>query len=360
MSKKILFSDLDGTLYINGVVSADDREAIRRWRAAGNLFAMASGRYLGALTQHLAEQGVEWDYLLCLNGAEAYDRDCRRLFEVPIDIALLPGLYHTIVQNDGWANVCYGDRGERIRTEPCSDFNSDHAHFFEDRLSTFSRFTQICSAARDKDIAGAFEIKKRVLDRFGNSVNAEVNGWSIDINEKSVSKASGIAKIIQIVDIDSANVYTVGDNFNDLSMLTAYCGYAMAHAPEEVQIRTGRTVRSVADLINHLLDSPPDCQHYDKLVRDRIPEIIEAEGFTPKVRVLDSAEYLAELHRKLREETDEYIRDQSAEEIADVLEVLEAICAARGFSKEEILRIKTSKRKNRGGFEKKLYLISKS
>lgn len=98
---------------------------------------------------------------------------------------------------------------------------------------------------------------------------------------------------------------------------------------------------------------------YDKLVRDRIPEIIEGEGFMPTVRILSDEEYLAELHRKLREETEEYLRDENAEEIADVLEVLEAICAAKGFSKDEVLRIKDQKREKRGGFEKRLYLISK-
>lgn len=105
MSKKILFSDFDGTLYINGTVNEQDRNAIRRWRADGNLFAMASGRDLNALKTHLIEENVEWDFLLCLNGAEAYDHCDRLLFETPIDIKILPGLYRSVVQDDGWANI---------------------------------------------------------------------------------------------------------------------------------------------------------------------------------------------------------------------------------------------------------------
>lgn len=98
---------------------------------------------------------------------------------------------------------------------------------------------------------------------------------------------------------------------------------------------------------------------YGKLVRDRIPEIIEQQGFQPQVRELEEDEYLCELYRKLREETEEYLESEEPEEIADILEVLEAICAAKKYSVEEILQRKAEKKAARGGFEEKLYLISK-
>lgn len=108
-----------------------------------------------------------------------------------------------------------------------------------------------------------------------------------------------------------------------------------------------------------LLNAQEDGYHFCKLVRDKIPEMIRKEGFAPKTRILGDAEYLSELNRKLREEIEEYIKDETPEEIADILEVIEAICCARGFGKEEILNIKQSKKESRGGFEKRLYLISK-
>ena len=69
-----------------------------------------------------------------------------------------------------------------------------------------------------------------------------------------------------------------------------------------------------------------------KLVRDKIPQIIIADGRTPIVRTLSDEEYLSELDRKLNEEVAEYQADKSLEEMADVLEVLLAICEARGHS----------------------------
>ena len=75
---------------------------------------------------------------------------------------------------------------------------------------------------------------------------------------------------------------------------------------------------------------------YNKLVRDKIPEIIEADGKTCKTKILSDEEYIAALETKLNEEVAEYQADKNLEEMADVLEALQAICVARGYSLDEI------------------------
>ena len=92
-----------------------------------------------------------------------------------------------------------------------------------------------------------------------------------------------------------------------------------------------------------------------KLVRDKIPQIILADGKTPITRVLTDEEYLVELDKKLSEEVEEYQRDKSIEEMADVLEVLFAICEARGYSTEKLMHVQNAKREKRGGFEQKIF-----
>ena len=94
-----------------------------------------------------------------------------------------------------------------------------------------------------------------------------------------------------------------------------------------------------------------------KLVRDRIPEIIKNAGKRPIIEILSQEEYLKELDKKLNEEVAEYQADKSIEEMADVLEVLFAICEARGHSLEELLQVREDKREKRGGFKDKIYLI---
>lgn len=93
---------------------------------------------------------------------------------------------------------------------------------------------------------------------------------------------------------------------------------------------------------------------YDKLVRDRIPEIIEAKGNSCTVSVLSEAEYRDKLSEKLVEEAKEFLESRSEEEMADVLEVFLALAKAYGFKDIEDIRIR--KAEERGGFEKRLLL----
>ncbi|MCI5872504.1 MAG: nucleoside triphosphate pyrophosphohydrolase [Clostridiales bacterium] len=94
-----------------------------------------------------------------------------------------------------------------------------------------------------------------------------------------------------------------------------------------------------------------------KLVRDKIPEIIRNDGKKPIIEILSDEDYLAELDNKLKEEVAEYQADKSIEEMADVLEVLFAICEARGHSVDELMRVRESKREKRGGFADKIFWI---
>ena len=96
---------------------------------------------------------------------------------------------------------------------------------------------------------------------------------------------------------------------------------------------------------------------YEKLVRDKIPEIIEAQGEIPVTRILNEEEYIEALDVKLREEMEEYLEDGSMEEMADLLEVARAIVSARGHSWEEVETICKAKAAKNGTFEKKIYLI---
>ena len=96
---------------------------------------------------------------------------------------------------------------------------------------------------------------------------------------------------------------------------------------------------------------------YNKLVRDRIPEIIEADGKSCTTRTLSDEEYLQFVDAKLDEELAEYHKDGSIEELADLLEVIRAAAAARGSSIEDVEAIRARKAEKRGGFEKRIFLI---
>ena len=97
---------------------------------------------------------------------------------------------------------------------------------------------------------------------------------------------------------------------------------------------------------------------YNKLVRDKIPGIIQASGKTCETEILSDEEYLQMLEKKLDEELAEYHQEQNIEELADLLEVLYATVKARGYSIEKLEQVRVEKQKARGGFEKKILLQS--
>ena len=98
---------------------------------------------------------------------------------------------------------------------------------------------------------------------------------------------------------------------------------------------------------------------YNKLVRDKIPQIIESNGQKAFVRFLEDEEYLASLEEKLDEEVGEYHRDKSIEELADILEVVYALADEIG-SQDELMDVYNNKHQSRGGFKKRCYLVSTS
>lgn len=99
---------------------------------------------------------------------------------------------------------------------------------------------------------------------------------------------------------------------------------------------------------------------YNKLVRDRIPEIIFNSGKECNVVTLNDRDYIIELNKKLIEEVNEYQESQTIEELADIVEVIYAILDYKGVSKEKLEKMRLEKVKKRGEFRKKLFLIDVS
>jgi predicted house-cleaning noncanonical NTP pyrophosphatase (MazG superfamily) len=100
---------------------------------------------------------------------------------------------------------------------------------------------------------------------------------------------------------------------------------------------------------------------YNKLIRDKIPEIIREAGWIPVTKVLEEKEFLSAAKKKVLEEAKELIQAKDKkgiiDEIIDIQELLDVLMLEVGLSKAEIKKLQTKKRKKRGGFKKKLFLI---
>ena len=95
---------------------------------------------------------------------------------------------------------------------------------------------------------------------------------------------------------------------------------------------------------------------YNKLVRDKIPDIILKDNELPVTRILDDEEFIKELNKKLQEEVNEYLEGENVEEMVDILEVIRAILEYKMVSYEEIEDKRKKKAQKRGAFKNKIYL----
>ena len=90
---------------------------------------------------------------------------------------------------------------------------------------------------------------------------------------------------------------------------------------------------------------------YDKLVRDKIPQIIQEDGRECEIKLASKEEKYKLLEAKLQEEVNEFLEDKNLEELADVMEVLFGLSEALGYSEEDLLKARDKKLDERGGFK---------
>ncbi|HNX10992.1 MAG TPA: nucleoside triphosphate pyrophosphohydrolase [bacterium] len=95
---------------------------------------------------------------------------------------------------------------------------------------------------------------------------------------------------------------------------------------------------------------------YNKLVRDKIPEYIRSKGGVPITHIADDKEYWEKLKEKLLEEIKEFSENEVIEEMADIQEVINAMCDYKGFSQGSIDDVMKKKAEERGAFKKKIIL----
>ncbi|MFA5050668.1 MAG: nucleoside triphosphate pyrophosphohydrolase [Patescibacteria group bacterium] len=95
---------------------------------------------------------------------------------------------------------------------------------------------------------------------------------------------------------------------------------------------------------------------YNKLVRDKIPEHIKSEGRVPIIHIAKEKEYWEKLKEKLQEEIKEFSESETIEEMADIQEVINAICSFKKFNRKKLEAVRKKKAKKRGVFKKKIIL----
>lgn len=248
---QILATDFDGTLYRNGTVSAEDKAAIARFRAAGNKFGIVTGRHLATALYETERQNVTYDFLICCTGGIILDAENHILFErrVPQE-AVLP-LYQK-TREYGGMYFCVSVHRELLwyGTGIPSPYTSA-AVLPVEQLSELVFFHEAATCFADELTA------RRYVDFLNTAypqwLTAHQNGVYVDICAAHTDKVSGLRAVLQYFKASANDLSVAGDNLNDLSMICAFHSFAMASGRAELKREAAHTVSNFREITEMLL-----------------------------------------------------------------------------------------------------------
>ncbi len=239
---KIIASDFDGTINYNGKISEEDKEAIKKFREAGNKFGIVTGRDVDLAQWIKQENGFEFDYIICCTGAVIKDGEGEIIY---IKKGKVESFFYDIIEKARELGAsffavgdvllkCYIDMKGKIPTQ----------------LDSLKEFTHANCSFPSCEIAEEFV--DYVLKNYSDKISVHRNGWSVDMPPVNTSKVTGIYEYAKM--FQDAKVYAVGDNVNDLPMIKEFSGFAVSNAVDIVRENAKHQCNRVCDMIEYLME----------------------------------------------------------------------------------------------------------
>ena len=296
MPRRLISTDLDGTIVFNGTISLRDREAMARWRAAGNLLVINTGRSVSALEHVVVPMGLEFDNAILYTGAAIVDEDIR----VRDSTALPAGVVEDIL------DFVEGAPGVTVFTT-----GLDEDLLIYDTIGSGSELLTLFRPATRRELDGreVIGVPMRFTDpemasrtetylhrRWEGQAVGFRNQDFIDVVPASASKGAGLRRLVASLaeppagevagaagegasngaegadealsggsaglgvgsgQLEPVETWSIGDSWNDISMhQAADHSYALPWSPPEVVAQCDGTVSSLADLIDSLMGRP--------------------------------------------------------------------------------------------------------
>ncbi|OLO73046.1 HAD family hydrolase [Actinomyces oris] len=295
MPRRLISTDLDGTIVFNGTISLRDREAMARWRAAGNLLVINTGRSVSALEHVVVPMGLEFDNAILYTGAAIVDADIRVRYSTALPAGVVedildfvegaPGVtvFTTGLDEDLLVYDTIGSGSELLTLfRPATRRELDGREI----IGVPMRFTDLEMAARTEtylhrcwegqavgfrnqdfiDVVPASASKGEGLRRLVASL-AEPPAGETDGRTGEGASGTGMAGEAPVggsagLDVgpwtaEPVETWSIGDSWNDISMhAAADHSYALPWSPPEVVAQCDGTVSSLADLIDSLMGRP--------------------------------------------------------------------------------------------------------
>ncbi len=241
---KIIASDFDGTINFKGKISDEDKEAIRRFRKAGNKFGIVTGRDVELAQWIKQENGLEFDFVICCTGGVIKDGEGKIIYAKK---GKVDTFFYDLIEKarELGANFfaigdtllkCFVDMTGQIpiQLEPIKEFTHSNVGFEkEENAEVFAKFVQ---------------------ENYSDKISAYQNGWHVDMPPINTSKVTGIYEYAKLFKDQKPKVYAVGDNTNDIPMVKEFCGFAVSNAKEELKRVAEHQCDRIADMIDYIMN----------------------------------------------------------------------------------------------------------
>lgn len=230
-SVKLFVSDYDGTLHIKGEVDQETLNAIKAFRAHGNLFAIATGRSIKSIQHQIDEYQIPVDFIIGDNGAIAFDENNEELFCHWMDFSIVNEIIHHIPKDQ---LLYYGVSdgivvGLHDEDNQSSGRDTTFVHIDEVMLNkkSIGLFVKLDSEAH------AIAFASFLNETFKDEIRAYTWRQYVDILNCGVTKNSGIIEYKQAKQLE-VDTYVIGDSFNDIPMIRGFDGFAICSGDQAV------------------------------------------------------------------------------------------------------------------------------
>ena len=256
---KIAASDYDGTLFRQRTISDETVKGVHDWRAVGNKFGMVSGRDYGMLIPQLNHYGVEYDFAICNNGGIIRDKTGKILYQANIDSQTLKDMsqeplvkksFHYAFSAEDVTYLCHEAEGSWI-TREAKEWDFPIIKINESDIAALKGIHQF-SLGFDEPEQSA-ECAASLNEKFGKIICADPNACSVDVTPIGVSKRQGLEHLMKAMAWSDSKLYVIGDEVNDLPMITAFNGYTVNTARDVIKSQASKVFSDVGEMLNFFL-----------------------------------------------------------------------------------------------------------
>ena len=236
-NKKIIATDYDGTFYLNDSDIMKNIQLVNKFREQNNIFIIATGNNFESFQKTIKKYNIKYDYLILDQGSCIFNSQNKIIESNYIDNETKYSIYNIITGRTNNIKIC----------SPVSE----RATINDENI------TKISTEFLNKEDAIKFT---KLLNK---ELNEKIHAYTMifpDINiveiiSNKVDKCEAIEHIKELEGINADNIYTIGDGYNDISMIRHFNGYCMKNSVAELKEECNNQVNSVSELIKIIIDN---------------------------------------------------------------------------------------------------------